>query len=216
MTTSKDGEPERTEKNRITSQTIFTREPAAIHQVNENENLISGALWENVVYITAEGTFMNGSGEWVKHMDGMRDHMLLSMESQSGPLVQLHRFRDNAQEMEVREEEEHYALTLDLEGDEVKGRNDLLLSDPEYGVIHTGGGRPDRMKITYEVRKTDHLPVRIEMDSSYTVSGDEGTYLFDVVESLLITYDPVEPIVIPEEALDTTQEVTGAPLDAIH
>ncbi|WP_020618048.1 DUF6612 family protein [Paenibacillus daejeonensis] len=204
FTMYKDGEVLSTEKNFISSQAEFTREPAAFYEARDTNHHTTGETSNTLSYVTEEGYFMNISGDWIKLPDDRQKHALMSSEANHGPLVQFHRFRDYAENVQLTEEDDHYILRLELTGEQVQGGKTNL---DESALNHLG--MTDTMTISYVVNKADDLPSRIELESEYTVKLDDIVHLRKVSESFDITYNQAPPIHLPPEAIENAVPVNS-------
>ena len=201
----KDGEVLSTEENSIESQAEFIRDPAAFFVATDINNHTTGETSKDLTYVTEEGHYMNISGDWIKLPDNQKEYALMSREANYGPLVQFHRFRDYAENVQLTEEDEHYVLRLELSGEQVQGGKPPLDESAlnELGLL-------DTMTLSYVVNKADDLPSRIEQENKYTVKLDGIVHLNKVSEIYDITYHQAQPIQIPPEAIET-----AVPVDSV-
>ncbi|WP_417900779.1 DUF6612 family protein [Bacillus haimaensis] len=204
--------------NMVTStKTDMTLDPVAMYQVNsmeDAESMMEGMETES--YFTAEGFFIfdQMAGQWFKMPDEFASELNSLSDMQTNPAQQLEMLKGYSDEMKLTEEGDVYILNFSGSGEQY---NEMISMFGSMMGEEMGGMMEEMMsmmsinQLDYELhidKKTFYqTKIVMMMDMEMDIEGEKVTSIQNM-NSTLSNFDEVGDITIPQEVLDTAEEIS--------
>ncbi|MGM0837547.1 MAG: DUF6612 family protein [Bacillota bacterium] len=204
--------------NMVTStKTDMTLDPVAMYQVNsmeDAESMMEGMETES--YFTAEGFFIfdQMAGQWYKLPDEFASELNSLSDMQTNPAQQLEMLKGYSDEMKLTEEGDVYILNFSGTGEQYNEMISMfgsMMGDEMGGMMEEMMSMMSINQLDYELHidKETFYQTKIVMmmDMEMDIEGEKITSIQNM-NSTLSNFDEVGNITIPQEVLDTAEEIS--------
>ncbi|MBM7622110.1 hypothetical protein JOC95_004021 [Bacillus tianshenii] len=204
--------------NMVTStKTDMTLDPMAMYQVTsmeDAENMMEGM--ESESYFTEDGFFIfdQMAGQWFKMPDEFVSDLSSLSDMQADPSQQLEMLKGYSEEMKLTEEGDVYILNFSGSGEQY---NDMISA---FGnMMGEGmGGMMEEMMSMMSINQLDYelhidkqtfyqTKIVMMMDMEMDIEGEKVSSIQNM-DSTLSNFDEVGDIKVPQEVLDTAEEIS--------
>ncbi|KPB04186.1 DUF6612 family protein [Bacillus sp. CHD6a] len=216
---------EETIKMVTTTKTDMSLNPMAMYQVTSIEDadgMMEGM--ENVSYFSEAGFFVYDSmaGQWYKMPEEFTAQLNAMSEMQGNPAEQLEMLKDYTDKITMTEEEDHYVLNFEGSGEQFNEMAGII-----GGMMGDGMGEMmQEMLSMMTVNQLNYLvhidkesfyqtKVLLNMDMEMDVDGEKVSSI-QVMDSTLTNFDEVGEITVPQEVIDSAQEMTQEDLEQME
>lgn len=199
-----DGEKQDQNVNMLVKSEIVTDPLTAYQEMTID---MMGQKQEVTQYITQEGIYMKSADQWMQMPSSMSEEIMAKVNEQANPEKQLEYFNSIMNETTVTEDGDNYVLTADVSGDGVKEvSKDILgsVGGADASMDDTlDNMNIDKMTIVYTVRKSDYLPVTMDVAMVMEMKQETMSMNMDTtMKSSYSKYNEIKEITVPEEALN--------------
>lgn len=208
-----------------TTTTDMSLNPMAMYQVTSIEDadgMMEGM--ENESYFSEDGFFMYDSmaGQWFKMPEEFTAQLNAMSELQGSPAEQLEMLKDYTDKITMTEEEDHYVLNFEGSGEQFNEMAGMI-----GGMMGDGMGEMmQEMLSMMTVNQLSYLvhidkesfyqtKVLLNMDMEMDVDGEKVSSI-QVMDSTLTNFDEVGEITVPQEVIDSAQEITQEDLEQME
>lgn len=166
-------------------------------------------------YMTEDGFFMhdNMSQQWMKLPSDMYDQMMAMSDKQADPAQQLKDLEPFIKDFIFEQTDTEYVLKLAASGDQFNELIQKQLTEMMPEALVEGEELLKGLnieKVNYEIfidKETfNTTALNMVMDMTIAVEGEEMKLSQDL-KSIFSNYNKVEPIKVPQEVLDSAQEM---------
>jgi hypothetical protein len=216
---------EETIKMVTTTTTDMSLNPMAMYQVTSIEDadgMMDGM--ENESYFSEDGFFVYDSmaGQWYKMPEEFTAQLNAMSEMQGNPAEQLEMLKDYTDKITMTEEDDHYALNFEGSGEQFNEMAGMI-----GGMMGDGMGEMmQEMLSMMTVNQLSYLvhidkesfyqtKVLLNMDMEMEVDGEKVSSI-QVMDSTLTNFDEVGEITVPQEVIDSAQEITQEDLEQME
>ncbi|MGD6833045.1 DUF6612 family protein [Sutcliffiella halmapala] len=204
--------------NMVTStKTDMTLDPVSMYQVNsmeDAESMMEGMETES--YFTADGFFIldQMAGKWFKMPDEFTSELNSLSDMQTNPAQQLEMLKGYSDEMKLSEEGDVYILNFSGSGEQY---NEMISM---FGSMmgEEMGGMMEEMMSMMSINQLDYelhidketfyqMNIVMMMDMEMDIEGENITSIQNM-NSTLSNFDEVGDITVPQEVLDSAEEMS--------
>lgn len=199
----------------------LTNSPLTVHQINTTKMTGEEAAEEQSFtvesYMTEEGFFMQdpSSGGWVKLPSEMSEQLLQMNESQSNPASELETLEAYIEDFTFEQDDDSFILTLNASGEKF---SDMLIEQTGELMPDLGLGIPAEslfQNTTFEdvlyvitIDKESFLIESLDLDMTMNMKfAEESMKMEQKLESEYTDYNEVEKIEVPQEVIDSAEEI---------
>ncbi|EPD49741.1 hypothetical protein HMPREF1210_03188 [Paenisporosarcina sp. HGH0030] len=197
-------------------------DPLSMHQKGTTSTTIPGEEStgqpqeiEMESFMTADGFFTqdNMSQQWMKLPKDMYEQMISISQKQADPSQQLKDLEIFMDDFTFNQDDKEYVLKLSASGEKF---NELIQKQLAETMPELGADEQEMLK-ELNIKKVDYeihidketfntTALNVVMDMTMAVDGEEMT-LYQDMKSTFSNYNGVKKIVVPQEVLDTAQEM---------
>lgn len=197
-------------------------DPLSMHQKGTTSTTIPGEEssgqpqeMEMESFMTADGFFThdNMSQQWMKLPKDMYEQMISISQKQADPSQQLKDLEAFMDDFTFNQDDKEYVLKLSAAGEKF---NELIQKQLAETMPELGADEQEMLK-ELNIKKVDYeihidketfntTALNVVMDMTMAVDGEEMT-LYQDMKSTFSNYNGVKKIVVPQEVLDTAQEM---------
>lgn len=167
-------------------------------------------------YFTNDGFYTKDSitNSWIKYTDDMAQTMLEMQESQLALEEQLDLMKRFTKNITADEDNKHYILSLDADGDalkEIVAEVMGTLGGEDMAVIQEMFNEMDIQTFKYiiYIDKATFLQTKVDVETDMSFSAEEETITIkQIMKSTISNFDGVSEIKIPQEAIDSADEIS--------
>lgn len=202
----------------------FITEPITLHQ-KMTYNIELGAegtqSFDTEAYLTEDGFYMYEPMEnmWLKMPQELSDQILQMQNAQSNPAEQLEQLKAFVDDFKFEQNDTHYILTLKAAGDKFNQflketmkeslPEDMLLDDEVFNSMKFNG-------VEYEIfvdKETFYTTdLNMLLDTETKMDG-EVMKLKQDIKAAYSDYNKIDKIKVPQEALESAQEINLSDLE---
>ncbi|TYS70832.1 hypothetical protein FZC76_02755 [Sutcliffiella horikoshii] len=216
---------EETIKMVTTTTTDMSLNPMAMYQVTSIEDadgMMDGM--ENESYFSEDGFFVYDSvaGQWYKMPEEFTTQINEMSEMQGNPAEQLEMLKDYTDKITMTEEEDHYVLNFEGSGEqfnELAGMIGGMMGDGMGEVMQEMLSMMTVNQLSYLVHIDKEsfyqTKVLLNMDMEMDVDGEKVSSI-QVMDSTLTNFDEVGEITVPQEVIESAQEITQEDLEQME
>ncbi|WP_404449740.1 hypothetical protein LG307_08380 [Sutcliffiella horikoshii] len=208
-----------------TTTTDMSLNPMAMYQVTSIEDA-DGMMesMDNESYFSEDGFFVYDSmaGQWFKMPEEFTAQLNAMSEMQTNPAEQLEMLKDYTDEITMTEEEDHYVLNFEGSGEqfnEMAGMIGGMVGDDMGEMMQEMLSMMTVNQLSYLVHIDKEsfyqTKVLLNMDMEMDVDGEKVSSI-QVMDSTLKNFDEVGEIKVPQEVIDSAQEITQEDLDQME
>ncbi|WP_342542838.1 DUF6612 family protein [Paenisporosarcina sp. FSL H8-0542] len=197
-------------------------DPLSMHQKGTTSTTIPGEEssgqpqeMEMESFMTADGFFThdNMSQQWMKLPKDVYEQMISISQKQADPSQQLKDLEAFMDDFTFNQDDKEYVLKLSAAGEKF---NELIQKQLAETMPELGADEQEMLK-ELNIKKVDYeihidketfntTALNVVMDMTMAVDGEEMT-LYQDMKSTFSNYNGVKKIVVPQEVLDTAQEM---------
>ncbi|TYS61365.1 hypothetical protein FZC74_03550 [Sutcliffiella horikoshii] len=208
-----------------TTTTDMSLNPMAMYQVTSIEDadgMMEGM--ENESYFSENGFFLYDSmaGQWFKMPEEFTAQLNAMSEMQTNPAQQLEMLKDYTDEITMTEEEGHYVLNFEGSGEqfnEMAGMIGGMMGDDMGEMMQEMLSMMTVNQLSYLVHIDKEsfyqTKVLLNMDMEMDVDGETISSV-QVMDSTLSNFDEVGEITVPQEVIDSAQEITQEDMEQME
>ncbi len=208
-----------------TTTTDMSLNPMAMYQVTSIEDadgMMEGM--ENESYFSEDGFFIFDSmaGQWFKMPEEFTAQLNAMSEMQTNPAEQLKMLKDYTDEITMTEEEGHYVLNFEGSGEqfnEMAGMIGGMMGDDMGEMMQEMLSMMTVNQLSYLVHIDKEsfyqTKVLLNMDMEMDVDGEKVSSI-QVMDSTLTNFDEVGEITVPQEVIDSAQEISQEDLEQME
>ncbi|MGD6782026.1 DUF6612 family protein [Sutcliffiella horikoshii] len=208
-----------------TTTTDMSLNPMAMYQVTSIEDadgMMKGM--ENESYFSEDGFFLYDSmaGQWFKMPEEFTAQLNAMSEMQTNPAQQLEMLKDYTDEITMTEEEDHYVLNFEGSGEqfnEMAGVIGGMMGDDMGEMMQEMLSMMTVNQLSYLVHIDKEsfyqTKVLLNMDMEMDVDGETISSV-QVMDSTLSNFDEVGEITVPQEVIDSAQEITQEDMEQME
>ncbi|WP_404351108.1 hypothetical protein LG311_08280 [Sutcliffiella horikoshii] len=208
-----------------TTTTDMSLNPMAMYQVTSIEDadgMMEGM--ENESYFSEDGFFIFDSmaGQWFKMPEEFTAQLNAMSEMQTNPAEQLEMLKDYTDEITMTEEEGHYVLNFEGSGEqfnEMAGMIGGMMGDDMGEMMQEMLSMMTVNQLSYLVHIDKEsfyqTKVLLNMDMEMDVDGEKVSSI-QVMDSTLTNFDEVGEITVPQEVIDSAQEISQEDLEQME
>ncbi|UAL48934.1 hypothetical protein K7887_08380 [Sutcliffiella horikoshii] len=208
-----------------TTTTDMSLNPMAMYQVTSIEDadgMMEGM--ENESYFSEDGFFIYDSmaGQWFKMPEEFTAQLNAMSEMQTNPAEQLEMLKDYTDEITMTEEEGHYVLNFEGSGEqfnEMAGMIGGMMGDDMGEMMQEMLSMMTVNQLNYLVHIDKEsfyqTKVLLNMDMEMDVDGEKVSSI-QVMDSTLTNFDEVGEITVPQEVIDSAQEISEEDLEQME
>ncbi|ART76106.1 hypothetical protein B4U37_08675 [Sutcliffiella horikoshii] len=208
-----------------TTTTDMSLNPMAMYQVTSIEDadgMMEGM--ENESYFSEDGFFLYDSmaGQWFKMPEEFTAQLNAMSEMQTNPAQQLEMLKDYTDEITMTEEEDHYVLNFEGSGEqfnEMAGMIGGMMGDDMGEMMQEMLSMMTVNQLSYLVHIDKEsfyqTKVLLNMDMEMDVDGETISSI-QVMDSTLSNFDEVGEITVPQEVIDSAQEITQEDMEQME
>ncbi|MGD7054600.1 DUF6612 family protein [Sutcliffiella horikoshii] len=208
-----------------TTTTDMSLNPMAMYQVTSIEDadgMMEGM--ENESYFSEDGFFLYDSmaGQWFKMPEEFTAQLNAMSEMQTNPAQQLEMLKDYTDEITMTEEEDHYVLNFEGSGEqfnEMAGMIGGMMGDDMGEMMQEMLSMMTVNQLSYLVHIDKEsfyqTKVLLNMDMEMDVDGETISSV-QVMDSTLSNFDEVGEITVPQEVIDSAQEITQEDMEQME
>ncbi|MGD6871838.1 DUF6612 family protein [Sutcliffiella horikoshii] len=216
---------EETIKMVTTTTTDMSLKPMAMYQVTsieDEDGMMEGM--ENESYFSEDGFFLYDSmaGQWFKMPEEFTAQLNAMSEMQTNPAQQLEMLKDYTDEITMTEEEGHYVLNFEGSGEqfnEMAGMIGGMMGDDMGEMMQEMLSMMTVNQLSYLVHIDKEsfyqTKVLLNMDMEMDVDGETISSV-QVMDSTLSNFDEVGEITVPQEVIDSAQEITQEDMEQME
>ncbi|MGD6775621.1 DUF6612 family protein [Sutcliffiella horikoshii] len=208
-----------------TTTTDMSLNPMAMYQVTsieDEDGMMEGM--ENESYFSEDGFFLYDSmaGQWFKMPEEFTAQLNAMSEMQTNPAQQLEMLKDYTDEITMTEEEGHYVLNFEGSGEqfnEMAGMIGGMMGDDMGEMMQEMLSMMTVNQLSYLVHIDKEsfyqTKVLLNMDMEMDVDGETISSV-QVMDSTLSNFDEVGEITVPQEVIDSAQEITQEDMEQME
>ncbi len=194
-------------------------EPMTLHQ-NMTMSMVAGE--ESVPmqdmnmesYLTDEGFFMKESvqNKWVKMPKELSDQILQTSNAQTNPSQQLESLEPFKDDFEFQQDENYYILKLNASGEKFNELIQNTIKETMPDMLQQADGLEnigfDQVEYELFIDKETFYTMKLNSTMKMTLESPEGNIETNTkLESKFKDYNQVEAITVPQEVVDTAEEI---------